>query len=51
MEACCFKCRQKREIKDSQQVTLKNGKPATMVNCSVCGTKVYRIGKGVDGVT
>ena len=29
MEAYCFKCRAKREIKDPQQVTLKNGRPAT----------------------
>jgi len=46
MEAYCFKCRAKREIKDPQQVTMKNGKPATKGVCPVCGTTVYRIGKG-----
>jgi hypothetical protein len=46
MEAYCFKCRAKREIKDPKKVTLKNGKPATTGVCSVCGTKVFRIGKG-----
>ena len=46
MEAYCFKCRAKREIKNPTQVTLKNKKPATQGTCSVCGTKVFRIGKG-----
>ena len=45
MEAHCFKCREKREIKDPQQVTLKNGRPAARGACSQCGTKVFRIGK------
>jgi len=46
MDAYCFKCRTKREIKDAAQVTLKNGRPATQGTCPVCGTKVFRIGKG-----
>ena len=46
MEAYCFKCRAKREIKNPQSATLKNGRPATQGTCSTCGTKVYRIGKG-----
>ena len=46
MEAYCFECRAKREIKDPKQVTLKNGKPAITGTYSICGTKVYRIGKG-----
>jgi len=25
---------------------MKNGKPATSGTCPVCGTKMYRIGKG-----
>jgi hypothetical protein len=25
---------------------LKNGRPATQGECPVCGTKVFRIGKG-----
>lgn len=45
MEAYCFKCRTKREIRNPQPVTLKNGKPATRGVCPVCGTKVFRIGK------
>ncbi len=45
-EAYCFKCRAKREIKNAQVVTLKNGRPATQGTCPVCGTKVFRIGRG-----
>jgi hypothetical protein len=43
--AYCFKCQQKREIKDPKQVTMKNGRPAIQGTCPVCGTKVFRIGK------
>ncbi len=46
MQAYCFKCRTKREIKNPQRVTLKNGRPATKGVCPVCGTKVFRIGQG-----
>lgn len=45
MQAYCLKCRSQREIRNPVQVTLKNGRPATQGTCSVCGTKVYRIGK------
>jgi len=46
MQAYCLKCRTKREMRNPQQVTLKNGRPATQGTCPVCGTKMYRIGKG-----
>jgi Zn finger protein HypA/HybF involved in hydrogenase expression len=46
MQAYCLKCRTKREMQNPQQVTLKNGRPATQGVCPVCGTKMYRIGKG-----
>lgn len=45
MEAYCFKCRAKRDIKNPKNVKLKNGKPATQGICPQCGTKVFRIGK------
>jgi hypothetical protein len=32
-------------MRNPQQVTLKNGRPATQGTCPVCGTKMYRIGK------
>jgi hypothetical protein len=43
-EAYCVKCKAKREVKDPQNVTMKNGKPALTGTCPVCGTKLYRIG-------
>ena len=46
MQAYCLKCRTKRDMRDPQPVTLKNGRPATQGACPVCGTKMYRIGKG-----
>lgn len=45
VEAYCVKCKAKREMKDPEAVTMKNGKPATKGTCPECGTKVFRIGK------
>ncbi|MFQ6019132.1 MAG: DUF5679 domain-containing protein [Dehalococcoidia bacterium] len=45
MQAYCLKCRAKREMRNPQRVTLKNGRPATQGTCPNCGTKMYRIGK------
>ena len=42
-EAYCVKCREKREMKDAQQVTMKNGRTAMQGVCPVCGTKLNRI--------
>ena len=44
-QAYCFKCREKREVKNPQNVVLKNKRPAVRGVCPVCGTKVFRIGK------
>jgi RNase P subunit RPR2 len=43
--AYCLKCRAKKEMRNPQQVTLKNGRPATKGTCPSCGTAMYRIGK------
>ena len=43
--AYCVKCRTKREIKDPQETTLKNGRPAMKGTCPECGTYMFRIGK------
>lgn len=43
MDAYCVKCKEKVEIKDPQEVTMKNGRPAISGTCSKCGTKVFRI--------
>ena len=31
-------------MKDEKQVTMKNGRPAISGNCTVCGTKMFKIG-------
>jgi hypothetical protein len=41
----CLKCKEQREIKGAEAITMKNGKPATTGTCPVCGTKIFKIGK------
>ncbi len=43
VEAYCVKCKAKREIKDAQKVTLKNGRPAAKGTCPVCGTGMFKV--------
>lgn len=45
-QAYCVKCRKTVDIKNPEQVTMKNGRPATKGVCPTCGTGVYRIGSG-----
>ncbi len=42
-EAYCVKCKAKKEIKDSKEVTMKNGRKAIKGKCPSCGTGMYRI--------
>ena len=44
-EGYCVKCKSKKEMKDAQEITMKNGRPATQGTCPDCGTKIFRIGK------
>ncbi len=48
MQAYCFKCKVKREVRNAQSVVMKNGKPATRGTCAVCGTRMFTIGKAKD---
>ncbi len=43
VEAYCMKCREKREMKDPQEVTLKNGSHALQGPCAVCGGKLNKM--------
>jgi Zn finger protein HypA/HybF involved in hydrogenase expression len=43
VEAYCVKCREKREMADAEEVTMKNGRKAMQGKCPVCGTKLFRI--------
>jgi DNA topoisomerase-1 len=45
VEAYCVRCKTKREIDHPMADFNKNGTPVTVGTCSVCGTKVYRIGR------
>ena len=45
-EAYCVKDKKKVEIQNPQQVTMKNGRPATQGTCGTCGTKMFKIGAG-----
>ncbi|MHB9133400.1 MAG: DUF5679 domain-containing protein [Armatimonadota bacterium] len=45
-EAYCVKCKAKKDMKNAQQITMKNGKPAVSGVCPDCGTKMFRIGSG-----
>jgi hypothetical protein len=43
-QAYCVKCKSKKDMKDEKQVTMKNGRQATSGICTVCGTKMFKIG-------
>lgn len=43
MEGYCVKCKEKREIKNSNEVTMKNGRKAMKGECPNCGTGMFRI--------
>jgi hypothetical protein len=45
-QAYCVKCKAKREMKNEKQVTMKNGRNALSGVCSICGTKMFKIGGG-----
>ncbi len=44
--AYCVKCRKSVSMKNEKSVKLKNGRPAMQGVCPICGTKVFRIGRG-----
>lgn len=46
LQAYCFKCRGKVEIKNPKETTLKNGRPATEGVCPKCETRVFRVQPG-----
>ncbi len=39
----CMKCKDKREIKDVEEVEMKNGRKALKGLCTICGTKMFKI--------
>ena len=43
MDAYCVKCKAKKEMKEPQNVKMKNGRSAMKGKCPDCGTGLYRI--------
>jgi hypothetical protein len=41
----CVKCKAKKEMKDTQKVTMKNKRQAMKGKCTSCGTGMYKIMK------
>lgn len=39
----CVKCKEKREMQDATEVTMKNGRKAMKGKCGVCGCGMYKI--------
>jgi len=39
----CVKCKSKKEMKDEQKVTLKNGRQAVKGKCPDCGTTMFKM--------
>jgi RNase P subunit RPR2 len=44
MEAYCVKCKAKKEMKNPEEITMKNGRKAVRGVCPDCGTKMFKIG-------
>jgi hypothetical protein len=43
LEAYCFRCKAKKQIKDPTETRMKNGKMAVSGTCITCGTKMFKI--------
>jgi hypothetical protein len=39
----CVKCKAKKEMKDANEVKMKNGRKAMKGKCPVCGTSMFCI--------
>ncbi len=42
-EAYCVKCKSKKEMQNTANVTMKNGRQAVKGVCPTCGTGMYKI--------
>ncbi|MBI1884303.1 MAG: hypothetical protein HYS08_08895 [Chlamydiae bacterium] len=43
MEGYCVKCKAKREMTQTKEVEMKNGKRAMQGKCPTCGTGMFKI--------
>ncbi len=42
-EGYCVKCKEKQEMKDPEEVIMKNNMKAMKGICGKCGTKIFKI--------
>jgi hypothetical protein len=42
-QAFCVKCKEKRDMTDAKEITMKNGRAAMKGTCGVCGTGMFSI--------
>lgn len=43
MEGYCLKCEAPKEMKDAEEITMKNGRKAMKGKCPDCGTGMFKI--------
>ncbi len=43
MEGYCLKCKDKKEMKDTSEITMKNGRKAMKGKCPDCATGMFKI--------
>jgi hypothetical protein len=43
LEAYCFRCKTKKQMKTPTETRMKNGKMAVTGTCVTCGTKMFKI--------
>jgi len=43
-EGYCAKCRARRNMRKVEAVTMSDGRPATRGVCTVCGSKMFKVG-------
>lgn len=43
VEGHCMKCKEKREMNETEEVEMKNGRKAMKGICTECGTKMFKI--------
>ncbi len=43
MTGRCMRCKEKREMKDTEEVTMKNGRQMLKGICTTCGCKMCKI--------
>ena len=39
----CMKCKENKPMKETEEVTMKNGRKALKGTCGDCGTKMFKI--------